>query len=93
MNGSLATRRRSNAYYYGWGVFFFIVIFSVISMLYLATIQIDYVWRWYKMPSYFLNHETIEIHSQMEGEVDEILVQDDKATIRVKGSDETETTG
>lgn len=87
MNGSQSARYKSRVSYYFWAAFFFLGIIATVLILYFATLQIDYVWRWYKMPSYFANHETIEVQSQMIGEVDKIMVQVETATIQLKGPD------
>jgi len=53
-----------------------------------ATRQIDYIWRWYKIPRYFYSIEQIEIKSEIRGSVQAITAGKDSVTIRVAGEDE-----
>jgi len=84
-------RFQSRTAYYVWACVFGLGVFSLLALLIFATSQIDYVWRWYKMPGYFANHELVEITGATDGVVDRITVQGDKAVIRLKGGDEIET--
>jgi len=81
--------KQGNHYYFWVGVFFFIVIGVVLS-LYFSARQIDYTWRWYRIPKYFAYQEQVEIRSEIDGEVESILKKDNKAVIRVKGTERTE---
>ena len=87
MDGSSLRRYKSKTAYYFWAGFFFFSIFAIIFLLVFATRQIDYVWRWYKMPRYFANHELVEIKAEIDGVVEKISVQGDTAVIQLKGSD------
>lgn len=81
----------SRTAYLGWiGLFVFVVLGIVIG-LYLATRQIDYVWRWYAMPKYFINHETIEVKSVVFGEVASVGTEGKGATVAVRSPDGDET--
>jgi polar amino acid transport system permease protein len=87
MDTSTLRRPMSRFTYYMWiGVFFF-TIFGIIIGLYVATSKIDYVWRWYSIPRYFINHETIEVKSEIRGEVASITADGDKLVIKVSGPD------
>jgi polar amino acid transport system permease protein len=77
--------------YYFWVGVFFLIIFSLILTVYFATMRIDYVWGWYKVPRAFFYHEQVEIRSQVEGTVATVAREGDKAVITVK-SDTGETT-
>lgn len=72
-------------------ILFFIIIGTVVGSLYYATQQIDYVWRWFRIPQYFVFQDTIETKSQIEGEVHSITSAGEEAVITIKGDDETET--
>ena len=73
--------------YYLSVVGFFVIIALVIGAIYYATRQIDYVWRWYKVPQYFVYEETVEIKSEIDGDVEKIEISGGDATISVKGVD------
>jgi len=80
-----------NTGYYVWvGVFFFIVI-GVAYSLYYATLKIDYVWRWYRIPQYFLFKEQVEVRAQIQGTVHRITMKEDLVLVEVKEGDIKET--
>jgi polar amino acid transport system permease protein len=81
---SLKQSKQGNYYYLWVGVFFLIVIIVVLS-LYFSARQIDYTWRWYRIPKYFAYNEQVEVKSEMDGEVESILKKGNKAIITVKG--------
>ncbi|MCG6895028.1 MAG: ABC transporter permease subunit [Desulfobacteraceae bacterium] len=87
MNGSALAGYRSKANYYMWIGIFFALIGGIILMLYLATRQIDYVWRWYSMPRYFAHEAEIEIPAQVLGTVESITPEGKGAVIRVAEED------
>jgi len=60
---------------------------AAIVGLYYAAAQIDYVWRWYRIPRYFYYQEDIEIRSEVAGEVAAITYAGDGVAITVKGGD------
>lgn len=77
--------------YYLWtGVFFLLVIGSCLA-LYYATLQIDYVWRWFRIPRYFVYEDIIETKADLVGEVQSISAEGKQAVIRIKGKDEEKT--
>ncbi|MBD3307409.1 ABC transporter permease subunit [candidate division KSB3 bacterium] len=76
--------------HYLWIGLFFLIIIGVAATLYFATQQIDYVWRWYRVPTYFVYYEDVEVMAEIEGDVDTITTTDEKATIVVKGLDDEE---
>ena len=84
-------RSKHGDHYYLWvGVFFFIVI-SVVLSLYYSARQIDYTWRWYRIPKYFAYQEQIEIRAEVDGEVVSVLKKGKLAVIQIKGPEETKT--
>ncbi len=88
MNSGL---RRANKRYYLWVGVFFLCMIGSIWALYYATTQIDYVWRWYRIPRYFAYEDSIEIKSEIEGEVASIMSEGkETATVVVKGDDGTQ---
>ncbi len=80
--------RLNNAF---WISVFFLGIFSTLAFLYVATIKIDYVWRWYNIPRYFAHHEKVETKAEIEGAVKSITTGNRQTTVEVKGADGTET--
>ncbi|QTA83412.1 Glutamine ABC transporter, permease protein [Desulfonema limicola] len=84
-------RLKQQKSYYIWVCIFIIGLSGVIAGLYYAAGQIDYVWRWYRIPKYFYYQDNIEIKAEIEGEVASILFEDNKAVIVIKGDGETET--
>ncbi len=91
MDFSLILRRlkTSSSYYISVGIFIILVI-GIVSSLYYSALKIDYVWRWYRIPQYFVYQDQVEIRAEIEGEVEPILLEDKKATIRVKSDGEAE---
>ena len=91
MDFSLILRRLKtrSSYYISIGIFIILVI-GIASSLYYSALKIDYVWRWYRIPQYFLYQDQVEIRAEIEGEVESILLKDKKATIRVKSDGEAE---
>lgn len=67
-------------------------VFAVITtgMFYYATQKIEYVWRWNRVPIYFAYEDTIDIVSEIEGDVESITQKGDEAVITVKGIDASE---
>jgi polar amino acid transport system permease protein len=91
MDFSLILRRfkKSGSDYISIAIFIILVI-GITSSLYYSALQIDYVWRWYRIPQYFLYQDQVEIRAEIEGEIESILIKDEKATIRIKSDEETE---
>ncbi len=67
-----------------WKALFFAVFFGIIAFLYYATSKIDYVWRWNRVPAYFLYKQNIEIKSEIKGIVKKIEVKNKKTFITIK---------
>jgi len=60
------------------------------GLFYYATQKIEYTWRWNRVPIYFAYKDTIDIVSEIEGEVESITTKGDEAVIKVKGTGESE---
>jgi polar amino acid transport system permease protein len=76
--------------FFVWVGIFILVISILLGLLYYATLKIDYVWRWYRIPQYFAYYDQVEIRSQIEGEVAAVRKQKDDAVITVSGDGEKE---
>lgn len=88
MNSTLTLRKlRQKRSYFTWATVFFMLLAAAIVGLYYAAAQIDYVWRWYRIPRYFYYQEDIEIRSEVAGEVAAITYAGDGVAITVKGGD------
>lgn len=59
-------------------------------LFFYASQKIEYVWRWNRMPIYFVFKDNIEITSEIDGEVESIVVKEKEATITIKGMDGSE---
>lgn len=74
--------------YYAWVGVFLVMVTSVILGLYYATKQIDYIWRWNKIPGYFYYQENVKIKSTLEGEVESVEKKAESTIIKVRQGDE-----
>jgi len=90
MESSSLQKPRSKVNRLFWISAFFLGAFSILALLYTATIQIDYVWRWYNVPRYFAYHEKVETMAEIEGSVESITTDSTRTVIKVKGEDKTE---
>ncbi len=77
--------------YYLWVGVFLLVILSIVFLIYAATMRIDYVWAWYKIPSAFLYHDQVEIIADVQGELESISPEGDQSLLTVRGVGEEET--
>lgn len=72
-------QRLSNPTAYSISVAGFVALMMLlIGSVYYATNTVEYIWRWYKVPKYFMYNETITIHSDSNGEVKEIIANGEK---------------
>jgi len=81
----LSNRLKDRNYYYVWVGVFFLIIISIILSLYFSARQIDYTWRWYRIPQYFAYQEQVQIKSETDGEVESISKKGKEAVVRIKG--------
>jgi len=81
--------KKSGAYYISACIFVLLML-CIASSLYYSALKIDYVWRWYRIPQYFVYQDQVEIRAQMEDEVESIRIKGKNAVIRIKGKEETE---
>ena len=82
-------RQMSKGTYYLWVGVFFLIVISLVSLMYGATKRIDYVWQWYKLPRAFFYHEEVPIKAEIEGTISSVITTNDQTTIQIKGDDET----
>ena len=81
--------RRPPGFYVG-AALFFVLLFGFLAFIYYSTLKIDYTWRWYRIPQYFVFHDTIETRAEIAGEVTGLARRDDIVTVTVSGPDGTE---
>ena len=67
-NDSPPEMKRGRSYYVGAAAFC-VVLFGLAAALYIATVKVDYVWRWNRIPQYFFYKDTADIRADMEGEI------------------------
>lgn len=80
--------KASGSYYISVCIFI-ILILGIASSLYYSALKIDYVWRWFRIPQYFVYQDQIEIRAEEEGEIESIIVKGDKAVIHIKSDEKT----
>jgi len=74
-----------------WVSVFVMFLLIVAGLFYYATQKIEYVWRWNRMPIYFVYNDATDINSEIAGEVDTIVTKDKQALVTVKNATETAT--
>jgi len=84
-------RMQSKATYYFWVAVFIVFIMAVFSGAYYATLKVDYVWRWYRVPQYFFFKDHIDIRSEIQGEVDKIFRQHQEALVTIRAESDRRT--
>jgi len=82
-------RRKEQRNYILSVIAFFIILAVLVGGLYYATAQIDYVWRWFRIPQYFVFKDKIPVQSEIEGDVEKITIRGETAEVTVKGTGET----
>jgi polar amino acid transport system permease protein len=85
------TVRKRSAHYAFWQTAFFAIIALGIGLLWWATNEVEYVWRWYRVPQYFVAQMDVEINAEIEGTVTEIRKTEEKVFITVGNEAEAET--
>lgn len=66
-------------------VLFFVMMGAVVGGTYFATQKVEYVWRWYRVPQYFYYKDTVEIRSDMEGEVASLVPKGEQVEVTISG--------
>lgn len=79
-------RARSRSYYVG-AAGFLALGFSLTVALYFATVQVDYVWRWNRVPQYFFYKDKEEIRAEIDGEIKSLAAEGEKSRVLLKGAD------
>jgi polar amino acid transport system permease protein len=87
--GSNLRRLKSKAEYYTWVGVFFLMIAGIVGLIYFATMKIDYVWQWYKLPNAFIYQKQIETRAEINGTVAAIEKKGGATTVTITGDDES----
>jgi polar amino acid transport system permease protein len=61
-----------------------------VGAIYYATLKVDYIWRWHRVPQYFYYEQEIEVRAEVQGEVEEITTKGETAVVVVDGESATE---
>ncbi len=83
----LRTPGKGRSYDIFWKSVFFLGLFATIAALGWATNQVDYVWRWERIPDYFYFEKDIDITASMDGSISSIKKSGENALIIVTGED------
>ena len=62
---------------------FIAIMLFVVGIVYYSTISVDYVWRWYKIPKYFVYKETIIVYADSDAEVKEVKLINGKIDLTI----------
>jgi polar amino acid transport system permease protein len=81
---------KKNPTYFLWIGVFLLILTLVVGLLYYATQKIDYVWRWYRIPQYFVYYDDVEIRAEIEGTVKRITRKNGDAEVTVADVEEEE---
>ncbi|WP_147821171.1 amino acid ABC transporter permease [Salidesulfovibrio onnuriiensis] len=73
-----------------WKLLFFTGLLVICYGFYFATEQVDYIWRWNRVPQYFVYHDTVEIRTELEGEVTAVTTKDGESVVVIHGDGESE---
>jgi len=74
-----------------WVGVFWAGVAIVLGLFYYATQKIEYVWRWNRIPIYFVYKDKVEIRSEIDGEIVRIEKKDAERLITVRDIGVTET--
>jgi polar amino acid transport system permease protein len=72
-----------------WVGVFCVLVVVVAGVFYYATQQIEYVWRWNRVPIYFAYKDDIHVYAEIDGDVASITPKGKKTVITVKGLEES----
>ncbi len=76
--------------YYIWVGVFVLIVLLIAGAFFFATQKVEYIWRWNRLPIYFLYQDEIEINSDIDGEIDSVKKDGDEAVVTVKGLNKVE---
>jgi polar amino acid transport system permease protein len=74
-------------FYKIWVGVFWVILLVGAGTFYSASQKIEYIWRWNRVPIYFAYKDTIEIISEIDGDVASITTSGKESVITIKGVD------
>lgn len=81
-------KRLSNPTAYTLSVIgFFALVTLVIGSVYFATVAVDYQWRWFKVPKYFVYQPAVTLYAESDGEITGIEAKGEKFNLTVEDED------
>jgi polar amino acid transport system permease protein len=83
-------KKRGRSYFIGASAFVALVSGLAVA-LYIATVRVDYVWGWNRIPQYFFYKDKIEVRAESEGEIGRITAEGDRRRVGVKNGDGEQT--
>ena len=66
---------------------FMALVILVFGSLYYATSTVEYQWRWFKIPKYFVYQEIISVYAENDGEIEAIKPNKNQFDILIQESD------
>ncbi|WP_321494354.1 ABC transporter permease subunit [uncultured Desulfobacter sp.] len=70
---------------------FFILVGLAVGIVYGATAAVQYQWRWFKVPQYFMYKPTVTIYAEDDGEIKSITEKGGEVELLVEEGGETHT--
>ena len=83
-------KKRGRSYFIGASAYVALVSGLAVA-LYIATVRVDYVWGWNRIPQYFFYKDKIEVRAESEGEIGRITAEGDRRRVVVKDADGEQT--
>ena len=72
-----------------WVGVFWVFILTAAGIFYYSTQKIEYVWRWNRVPIYFMYEDSIEVTSDIDGKVASITQSGNESVITIEGGGES----
>jgi polar amino acid transport system permease protein len=80
-------RPKSKFYYQFWSFAFVLGLCGLMAVLYYSTKQVEYTWRWNRVPQYFIYDDKVNIRAEMEGTIISIDEAGEDVLVTVRGDD------
>ena len=91
-NNTSNTKRLSNPKAYALSITGFIILVGIaIGIVYGATAAVEYKWRWFLVPNYFIYKPAVTIYAEDDGEIQSITQKGDKVELIVEEGGKTNT--
>ncbi len=74
-------RPKGKGYFLFWRSVFALGLGLALFAMYQASVSVEYIWRWNRVPQYFWTTEAIDIHATQEGEVSRVERSGETAVI------------